>query len=128
MLLEAYLRGCGTHRVELNKQTTLLRDLVKVSNAIKPLKDTERKDVMLKELAKIQFPGNKVQLPLNSSLEVKGFKFDKCKYMDSKKLPLWLAFENHDENVPPKYVIFKTGDDLRQDMLTVIEISFFFFL
>jgi len=33
-------------------------------------------------------------------------------------LPLWLVFENADEE-QPIYTIFKAGDDLRQDMLTL---------
>jgi len=44
---------------------------------------------------------------------------EKCRYMDSKKLPLWLVFKNADPNGQPKSVIFKSGDDLRQDMLTL---------
>ena len=44
---------------------------------------------------------------------------NKCKYMDSKKLPLWLVFNNADTHGNPIYVIFKSGDDLRQDMLTL---------
>lgn len=44
---------------------------------------------------------------------------EKCKFMDSKKLPLWLVFENADPHGKDLYVIFKDGDDLRQDMLTL---------
>ncbi|MCO5561859.1 hypothetical protein L7F22_015484 [Adiantum nelumboides] len=40
--------------------------------------------------------------------------------MDSKKLPLWLVFKNADRIVQqPIYTMFKAGDDLRQDMLTL---------
>jgi phosphatidylinositol-4,5-bisphosphate 3-kinase len=39
--------------------------------------------------------------------------------MDSKKLPLWLVFQNADPQGKEIYVIFKSGDDLRQDMLTL---------
>ena len=39
--------------------------------------------------------------------------------MDSKKQPLWLAFENADELGKPIFVIFKCGDDLRQDLMTL---------
>jgi hypothetical protein len=38
LLLEAYLRGCGTHRSELMLQATLLKELVRTANVIKPLK------------------------------------------------------------------------------------------
>ena len=33
--------------------------------------------------------------------------------------PLWIVFENNDSNAEDVYVIFKNGDDLRQDMLTL---------
>jgi len=39
--------------------------------------------------------------------------------MDSKMRPLWLLFENADPLGKNMYVIFKAGDDLRQDMLTL---------
>ena len=39
--------------------------------------------------------------------------------MDSKKLPLFLVFGNKDPAGKPIYIIFKSGDDLRQDMLTL---------
>jgi phosphatidylinositol-4,5-bisphosphate 3-kinase len=52
-------------------------------------------------------------------MEVKGIIVEKCKYMDSKKLPLWLVFENAEPLGPPITIIFKCGDDLRQDVLTL---------
>jgi phosphatidylinositol-4,5-bisphosphate 3-kinase len=39
--------------------------------------------------------------------------------MDSKMRPLWIVFENDDSYGDDIYVIFKNGDDLRQDMLTL---------
>jgi phosphatidylinositol kinase/protein kinase (PI-3 family) len=40
--------------------------------------------------------------------------------MSSKKVPLWLVFQNADpESDFPIYVLFKSGDDLRQDILTL---------
>jgi phosphatidylinositol-4,5-bisphosphate 3-kinase len=53
-------------------------------------------------------------------VKICGFDVKKCKYMDSKKLPLWLVINNADEMVKePIYTMFKAGDDLRQDMLTL---------
>jgi len=60
---------------------------------------------------------------LDPRMEVKGLIVEKCKFMDSKKLPLWLVFENSDEGEKPIFVILKSGDDLRQDMLTLQMIS-----
>lgn len=83
------------------------------------------------------------------SWEASGLVLNKCKYMDSKKvlthvvayhavtktmtspvhagpghvtalqLPLWLVFKNSDPTGKPIYVMLKSGDDLRQDMLTL---------
>lgn len=44
---------------------------------------------------------------------------EKCRYMSSKKVPLWLVFENADEYAADIAIMFKAGDDLRQDMLTL---------
>ena len=44
---------------------------------------------------------------------------EKCKTMDSAKVPLWLVFKNADPFGEPIWLIFKSGDDLRQDVLTL---------
>uniref|UniRef100_A0A673MMZ0 phosphatidylinositol-4,5-bisphosphate 3-kinase n=1 Tax=Sinocyclocheilus rhinocerous TaxID=307959 RepID=A0A673MMZ0_9TELE len=44
------------------------------------------------------------------------FSADKCKFMDSKMKPLWLMYKDKYDHVG---IIFKNGDDLRQDMLTL---------
>lgn len=61
----------------------------------------------------------KFQLPLNPKLEATTLLVSKCRYMSSKMVPLWLVFANADNDAPPIYVIFKSGDDLRQDILTL---------
>lgn len=50
---------------------------------------------------------------------VKGIVVEKCKVMDSAAFPLWLTFENEDPFAEPISVLFKFGDDLRQDALTL---------
>jgi len=52
-------------------------------------------------------------------MRVKSFVVEKCKTMKSKKKPLWLVFKNADENGEDLVVMFKKGDDLRQDILTL---------
>uniref|UniRef100_A0A3Q2QGT0 Phosphatidylinositol-4,5-bisphosphate 3-kinase, catalytic subunit delta n=1 Tax=Fundulus heteroclitus TaxID=8078 RepID=A0A3Q2QGT0_FUNHE len=44
---------------------------------------------------------------------------DKCRFMDSKMKPLWLMYKNPLEHGDMVGIIFKNGDDLRQDMLTL---------
>lgn len=46
-------------------------------------------------------------------------RVEKCRVMDSKARPLWLVFENDDMFGEDIHIIFKNGDDLRQDMLTL---------
>lgn len=48
------------------------------------------------------------------------FQIEKCKVMASKKKPLWLEFKRADPTALSNEtigIIFKHGDDLRQDML-----------
>ena len=66
----------------------------------------------------VNFPP-KFQLCLSPRIECKGLRSEKCKVMSSKKMPLWLVFENADTNGEPYLAIFKAGDDLRQDLMTL---------
>jgi len=40
-------------------------------------------------------------------------------HVTALQLPLWLVFKNSDPTGKPIYVMLKSGDDLRQDMLTL---------
>ena len=63
--------------------------------------------------------------PLENTLMLGELLVSKCRVMDSAKKPLWLVWMNpdpladklkgHERNA----IIFKNGDDLRQDMLTL---------
>ncbi|XP_049852196.1 phosphatidylinositol 3-kinase 1-like [Schistocerca gregaria] len=117
LLLEVYLQGIESSRVLLSRQSEMVQRLVGISNAIKTLKDSERLGLLREELSKISFPPEGVCIPLNPRVIVKGFCIEKCRYMDSKKLPLWLVYTNGDVKGEEQHVIFKSGDDLRQDML-----------
>lgn len=61
--------------------------------------------------------------PLNGNQVLGSLLADNCRIMDSAKRPLWLVWKNPDplsDLMQPLYsVIFKNGDDLRQDMLTL---------
>jgi phosphatidylinositol-4,5-bisphosphate 3-kinase len=59
-------------------------------------------------------------LPIDSTVKLSGIILEKCKYLDSNAAPLWLTFAYADKAVPDVYsVIVKSGDDLRQDILTI---------
>eukprot|EP01104_Vermistella_antarctica_P001179 TRINITY_DN1123_c1_g1_i1.p1 TRINITY_DN1123_c1_g1~~TRINITY_DN1123_c1_g1_i1.p1 ORF type:complete len:1390 (-),score=408.34 TRINITY_DN1123_c1_g1_i1:32-4201(-) len=123
LILEAYVRGCANHRNELIKQSELLRQLEGVAKAIKPITDPKvrNKRVVQEIKNSVRFPRGSVQLPIDARWETNALTLNKCKSMDSKKVPLWLVFKNAEEATASEshVVIFKTGDDLRQDVLTL---------
>jgi len=64
-------------------------------------------------------PMGQFRIPFEPKLVATTLIVEKCRYMSSKMIPLWLVFRNADENAPPIFLIFKSGDDLRQDILTL---------
>ncbi|KAH3761482.1 phosphatidylinositol-4,5-diphosphate 3-kinase [Pelomyxa schiedti] len=118
LLLDAYLRGCGPQRKELLFQHKLLNGLRSVANGLKVLKDSDRQNFLLQELKKYHVT-SPFHLPVNPDFIACGLEIPKCKYMDSKKLPLWLVFQHCNSERTTYPVLFKSGDDLRQDMLTL---------
>ncbi|GIQ85281.1 phosphatidylinositol Kinase, partial [Kipferlia bialata] len=120
VVLEEYLRGVhfGGHRTELHLQEKMVRDLVGVAASIIDLPDSERLGVLRSGLESVTLP-KRVRLPMNPRFEIGGITVARCKYMDSKKLPLKLQFENPDAAGIPVEVMFKVGDDIRQDQLTL---------
>jgi phosphatidylinositol-4,5-bisphosphate 3-kinase len=57
-----------------------------------------------------------VPLP-RSRFEVARLIVEKCRVMDSMTSPLWLVFENSERQTA--HIIFKVGDDLRTDILSL---------
>lgn len=114
-----FQRHCG----EINREATghqeyVLKRLQECATKIKTYPKAERNDVVRKLLRGIVFPDH-FQLPIKPELAFKGLNIDKCRVMSSKKVPLWLNFVSATPNTPPLTVLYKCGDDLRQDQLTL---------
>lgn len=121
LILEAYLRGNKSHVPQLHKQLECLEKLKHGSEMAKKGSKEKVRTMLQDFLAKERNSGvfENVVSPLNPSFRCKGVRPDKCKVMDSKMRPLFVVFENADMHGDDIYIIFKNGDDLRQDMLTL---------
>uniref|UniRef100_A0A8C8VG57 Phosphatidylinositol 4,5-bisphosphate 3-kinase catalytic subunit beta isoform n=1 Tax=Pelusios castaneus TaxID=367368 RepID=A0A8C8VG57_9SAUR len=125
VILEAYCRGSVAHMKVLSKQVEALNKLKTLNNLIKlnSMKQSKAKgkDAMhtcLKQNAYREALSD-LQSPLNPSVILAELYVEKCKYMDSKMKPLWIVYNNKMFGGDLVGVIFKNGDDLRQDMLTL---------
>ncbi|KAF4532330.1 hypothetical protein B566_EDAN003633 [Ephemera danica] len=92
LILEAYLHGSVQHLPALSRQVEALAKLEFLNEQVRT-KPREKQRSSLHEMLTDK----------NSS----GMK------------PLWIVFENDDMHGDDIYIIYKNGDDLRQDMLTL---------
>uniref|UniRef100_A0A3P8V779 Phosphatidylinositol 4,5-bisphosphate 3-kinase catalytic subunit delta isoform n=1 Tax=Cynoglossus semilaevis TaxID=244447 RepID=A0A3P8V779_CYNSE len=121
LILEAYCRGNIHHIKLLSKQNEALGKMKALSDFVKSgsqkltaedLKMCIRQESYLEALSDILSP-------LNPSIILTEICADKCRFMDSKMKPLWLMYKNNLSQGDMVGIIFKNGDDLRQDMLTL---------
>ncbi len=138
IVLQIYLMHVeDIHRLEFGRQLYLVQKLKDLSMALKEFKSLDRKrreiKTGLQHLTTEKF-FKTYQLPLSPNFICKNINIQKCRVMDSKQVPLWLNFdaiaipknlstqEARGQSNFPTYTLqamFKTGDDLRQDQLTI---------
>ncbi|XP_065917806.1 phosphatidylinositol 4,5-bisphosphate 3-kinase catalytic subunit gamma isoform-like isoform X3 [Dysidea avara] len=131
-LLEAYLVGCGKAMLDsIINQVSTLEYFQKITNELQKAKCHTASDSqkMLKQLLmKHEFSNKTVIPPYNPRMRYGNLKPEKCKVMQSKKMPMWLWMNNihpsATQPVPYKMIV-KSGDDLRQDMLTLQMLTLF---
>ncbi|KAA0702252.1 Phosphatidylinositol 4,5-bisphosphate 3-kinase catalytic subunit beta isoform [Triplophysa tibetana] len=129
LILEAYCRGTIPHIEVLKKQVEALSKLKTVNELIKlgtiktknKSKEAHLKEAMMTCLRQTGFIEtlSDLQSPLDPSVLLAGVSVEKCRYMDSKMKPLWIVYNNKLLDGDTLGIIFKNGDDLRQDMLTL---------
>ncbi|KAL0973388.1 hypothetical protein UPYG_G00202800 [Umbra pygmaea] len=131
LILEAYCRGSIPHIEVLKKQVDALsklksvNELIKLGN-IKNVRSKTKEAMLTKEamMTCLRQSGytetlSDLHSPLNPSVLLSGINVEKCRYMDSKMKPLWIVYNNKLLGGENLGIIFKNGDDLRQDMLTL---------
>eukprot|EP00051_Salpingoeca_urceolata_P008583 m.107159 g.107159 ORF g.107159 m.107159 type:complete len:1015 (-) comp15835_c0_seq1:121-3165(-) len=115
LLLEAYCRGSDVHMKELVAQNEAMRKLQRLGDAIKDKLIKDKKEFANEQLEKAKL--GEFQLPLDPNVRLGGVTCRKV--FGSAQKPMWLAFKNSAEGGQDVNVMFKAGDDLRQDMLTL---------
>ncbi|XP_051963061.1 phosphatidylinositol 4,5-bisphosphate 3-kinase catalytic subunit beta isoform-like [Xyrauchen texanus] len=129
LILEAYCRGSIPHIEVLKKQVEAVSKLKAVNELIKlgtiktknKTKEAHLKEAMMTCLRQTGFIETLSDLysPLNPNILLAGVNVERCRYMDSKMKPLWIVYNNKLLGGDTLGIIFKNGDDLRQDMLTL---------
>ncbi|RVE71352.1 hypothetical protein OJAV_G00051090 [Oryzias javanicus] len=121
-VLGALLCLCGSRlRVELEKQTHLVTLLGAVAERVKQAGGSARQVALQEGLENVQnfFQRNSCRLPLSPSLVAKELNIKACSFFSSNAVPLKLALVNADPLGEEINVMFKVGEDLRQDMLAL---------
>ena len=100
-------------RNELVQEVFISDRIMIIAEEIKPKKiiDKHQKLKSLMEKERKKFP-NHFSLAIDQRVQVSDLILEKCKVLDSKKLPLWLVMKNSEANGYNAITIFKTGDDL----------------
>ncbi|XP_061856335.1 phosphatidylinositol 4-phosphate 3-kinase C2 domain-containing subunit alpha isoform X3 [Colius striatus] len=121
-ILGAFLSVCGKRlREELEKQTRLVQLFGMVAERVKQTSGSARQAALQNGMERVQlfFLKNKCRLPLNPSLVAKELNIKACSFFSSNAVPLKIALINADPLGEEINVMFKVGEDLRQDMLAL---------
>ncbi|KAL1239973.1 5-bisphosphate 3-kinase catalytic subunit alpha isoform,Phosphatidylinositol 4 [Trichinella spiralis] len=124
LLLEAYCRGCGAHYLKsLVRQVNATEKLATLNAAIKDKKDDGTK-LLWERLRQADYAEalQNLDSPLDHTVNLGTLLVDQCHVIGSAKRPILLVWRSEPTTGEPDRcveILFKTGDDIRQDMLTL---------
>ncbi|KAK6056238.1 phosphoinositide 3-kinase C2 domain protein [Cooperia oncophora] len=124
LIIEAYLRGNDEHIRTVVKQVEMVDYLHRLSLLIKGIREKDAATERFREELRNNCPTlEKIDSPLDPSNALGHLRIDKCRVLGSAKMPLLLSWQNRsplsEYHLPTYEIIFKNGDDLRQDMLVL---------
>uniref|UniRef100_A0A2K5RYW5 Phosphatidylinositol 4-phosphate 3-kinase C2 domain-containing subunit alpha n=1 Tax=Cebus imitator TaxID=2715852 RepID=A0A2K5RYW5_CEBIM len=108
-------------REELLKQTKLVQLLGGAAEKVRQASGSARQVVLQRSMERVQsfFQKNKCRLPLKPSLVAKELNIKSCSFFSSNAVPLKVTMVNADPMGEEINIMFKVGEDLRQDMLAL---------
>ncbi|PNF36119.1 hypothetical protein B7P43_G10961, partial [Cryptotermes secundus] len=100
-------------------QQLLVKNMYEIAGNVKASKESLRLKVLTRDLEQLHHSLEEAPtcLPLSPGLEVRGVQVRTCSYFPSYTLPLKINFLSTETGIIP--AIFKVGEDLQQDMLTI---------
>ncbi|XP_069803202.1 phosphatidylinositol 4,5-bisphosphate 3-kinase catalytic subunit delta isoform [Dendropsophus ebraccatus] len=125
LILEAYCRGSTYHMKVLMKQGEALSKLKGlndfVRSSVQKTNKAQAKEAMHMCMRQDTYlePLSHLYSPLDPNLILTDVCVELCTFMESKMKPLWIVYNNDMLGGSRVGIIFKNGDDLRQDMLTL---------
>ncbi|XP_072255979.1 phosphatidylinositol 3-kinase C2 domain-containing subunit gamma [Pyxicephalus adspersus] len=120
--LLAALQFCmgSAMNAEFSRETKMMAILQSIGEKVKNAPEEKRQETLklgLKDLDRFFQEVKSCRLPLDPAIVVKGINRELCSYFKSNARPLKITFLSADRLGPDIHLIFKTGDDIRQDML-----------
>ncbi len=121
IVLGGILSVCGSAmRDQLSREDQMIQLLAQTAKKIKDAKESFRRNVLCEELevTATEIDGC-LRLPVDPAIEIKSINIQDCSYFNSFTVPLSLDFSNSDPRGQSVKFMFKIGDDLRQDLITL---------
>ncbi|XP_053331098.1 phosphatidylinositol 4,5-bisphosphate 3-kinase catalytic subunit delta isoform-like [Spea bombifrons] len=125
LILEAYCRGSSYHMKVLMKQAEALTKLKELNDFVRSgVQKTRRplaKEAMHMCLSQDDYREalSHMYSPLDPNTMLTDVCVELCTFKDSKMKPLWIVYNNELSGGRRLAIMFKNGDDLRQDMLAL---------
>uniref|UniRef100_A0A8C5PFU7 Phosphatidylinositol 4,5-bisphosphate 3-kinase catalytic subunit delta isoform n=1 Tax=Leptobrachium leishanense TaxID=445787 RepID=A0A8C5PFU7_9ANUR len=126
LILEAYCRGSNYHMKVLMKQGEALSKLKGLNDFVRSSMQKTNSKPMAKEAMHVCLKQesyrealSNIYSPLDPDMILTDICAEVCTFMESKMKPLWIVYNNDVSGGSRVGIMFKNGDDLRQDMLTL---------